>query len=177
MTEATLKTNIYNWLKLIAPTLWVGAGNARPTNTIAYVWHMDENARPATPLLEGRLSLNSRIGRDMPGSPDINGSQTYTGDREEMLYLTAIGKGSIDLLNTIRNSIEDTTIRPTISANSFLVVEAQPVMDAHQYLDSMPEDRATLDLRIRFIDTWTTASGKPGVIETAPMPPSNYKVN
>ena len=115
--------------------------------------------------------------RDMPGSPDINGSQTYTGDREEMLYLTAIGKGSIDLLNTIRNSIEDTTIRPTISANSFLVVEAQPVMDAHQYLDSMPEDRATLDLRIRFIDTWTTASGKPGVIETAPMPPSNYKVN
>ena len=169
MTEANLKTYIFTWLQLIVPALWVGAGNARPANKTAFLWHMDNNARPATPLLEARLSNDSRIGRDAPSSPDSYGSQTYTGDREEFLYLTAMGKGSIDLLKSIRNAIEDTTIRATIAANNFTVIESRPIIDAHQYLDSMPEDRGTMDLRIRFVDSWTTASGKPGTIDTANM--------
>ena len=72
-----------------------------------------------------------------------------------------MGIGSIDLLKSIRNAIEDTTIRATIAANNFTVIESRPIIDAHQYLDSMPEDRGTMDLRIRFVDSWTTAYGKP----------------
>jgi len=172
VTEATLKTAIFDWLQTIVTTLWVGDLSARPINTIAFVWHMNDVSRPATPILEGRMSNENRIGRDTPGSPNVNGAQTYTGDREEMLYLTAIGTGALDVLKSIRNAVEDMTVRPTIAANSFTIPDCQAIVDAHIYLDSMPEDRATLDMRIRFVDTWTTASGKPGIIETAVQTPT-----
>jgi hypothetical protein len=166
MSEATLKTAIFNWLQTVIAALWVGVGNARPANKIAFVWHMDQNARPATPLLEARLSNDLRIGRDV-AKQNSNGSQSYTGDREEMIYFTAMGPGAMDTLKTIRNAVEDETLRPTMAANSFTVVEAHQIIDAHTYLDSMPEDRGTIDLRIRFVDTWSTVAGKPGIIETA----------
>jgi len=169
MTESELKTAIYTWLATVVSTLWVGNLAARPDNKTAFVWHMDNDGRPATPLLEARLSNDSRVGRDYPGAIDIHGSVAYTGDREEMVYLTAMGELAVDILKTIRNAVEDTTVHPTFSVNKFIIVEAHPIVDAHQYLDSMPESRATMDLRIRFVDTWTTASGKPGTIDTANM--------
>jgi len=166
MSEATLKTDIFNWLQSIVPALWVGEGDLRPANKTAFVWHMLDNSRPATPVLEGRLSTRNRIGRDS-WEQNANGSQNYTGDREEMLYLHFFGNGAEDVLTSIQNAIEDTTMRPTYETNGFLIVENHPIIDAHQYLDSMPEDGATLDLRIRFIDTWSTAVAKPGIISTA----------
>ena len=166
MTESILKTDIFNWLLAVIPTLYVGDLSVRPAGTIAFVWHMSDISRPATPLLEGRLSNDARIGRDY-SKQNSNGSQAYSGDREEWLYFTSIGPGAVDTLKSIRNSIEDTTARPTFAGNSFIIIETQPIVDAHQYLDSMPEDRATLDLRIRFLDAWSTAAGKPGIIETA----------
>jgi hypothetical protein len=169
MTEAELKNNIYTWLKTIVPALYVGDLSARPAGSIVFVWHMLSVTREASPILEGRIAVDTRIGRDTPSSPDVHGSETYTGDREEMLYLHFFGKNSVDYLKSIRNATQDATVRPTVNANGFTVVECHPVLDAHQYLESMPEDGATVDMRIRFIDTWTTESGKPGTIETADM--------
>lgn len=171
MTEATLRTAIYTWMKSIVPAFWVGGPAdlehpTRPSGSIAFIWHMEENSRPATPFLECRISIEQRIGRDAPAGPDVYGSFKYTGDREAMLYMTSFGPGAMDTLKSIRNATQDTTVIPTMAANGFLIVEAHPIVDAHQFLDSMPEDRGTLDLRIRFIDTWTTASGAPGEIDT-----------
>lgn len=174
MTESTLKTAIYNWMATILTTLYVGDVSARPVGSIAFMWHMLTVNRPATPILEGRLSVEERIGRDAPGAPDIHGSETFVGDREGMLYLRFFGNGARDALVALRNATQDPTVRPTMSANSFMISETQPIVDAHQYLDTASEDGAMLDMRIRYVDTWTTASGAPGTINTANQ---SYKVN
>ncbi len=171
MTESTLRQAIYTWLSSVLSALWVGDLSERPDNKIAFVWHMEDQTRPATPILEARLSNESRIGRDSIG-PVSNmaghvGEQKMTGDREEMLYLTLFGPGAVDYLRLIRNATEDNALRATFDDDSFIVVECMPILDAHEFLDSMPEDRATMDLRLRFIDTWTTNCG--GIIEIVNM--------
>jgi hypothetical protein len=124
---------------------------------------MEDSSRPATPILEGRLSSDVRIGRDKQLAPDaITDQSVVYGDREIMFYLTAFGIGSVDNLKTIRNAIEDNMTRPTYSVNNFAIAECSPILDAHVFLDTMPEDRATMDLRLRYIDSWTNA---PGIIQ------------
>jgi hypothetical protein len=129
---------------------------------------MEQGSRPATPILEGRLSADVRIGRDSVSAPSMVaghvGEQTITGDREFVLYLEYFGPGALDALKTIRNATNVPLLLAPLQQNKIAVVDCMQVMDAHEFLDSMPEDRATLDIRMRYSETMTTT---PGIIEHA----------
>lgn len=168
MTESALRGYVYTWLASVLSTLWVGDLSARPAGKVAFVWHFEPNSRLSTPILEGRMSADDRLGRDTV-QPPINttghvGEQTVIGDREAMLYLHWFGPGALDGLKTIRNMSEDPLLRPNWLANNFIIVECLGIIDAHQYLDSMQEDGATMDLRLRYSENWTA---NPGIIEHA----------
>ena len=170
MTEQDLKDNIYDWLKSVLSTLWAGENDAddsaRPDGTIEFVWHMEDESRVKTPFLEGRISNMDRIGWDESGSPDkTTASVTYQGDREVMLYLDIRGSGAMDNLNMIRNATQDTTQAPNVKDNGFCFVQCGPVIDAHTFIGPMPEDRALMDIRLRYVESWTTRTGAPGIIE------------
>ena len=168
MTEQALRDYIYLWLATILTTLWTGTGGTRPAGKVEFVWHMEENSRPLIPILEGRIGMDNRLGRDSISNPVASGptgyKQTMAGDRECMLYLHWFGTGALDGLKTVRNMVEDPILRPMILRDYFTVVEVHPVIDAHQYLDTKSEDGATLDLRLRYSESWT---GDIGIIEHA----------
>jgi hypothetical protein len=167
MTEEYLKETLFAWLQGIIPGLWVGTGGTRPANVTEFVWHMEPGSRPLTPLLECRLTSDTRIGRDYPSAPDAaKGSQIYTGVRDIMLYLNYMGEGAMTALKAIRNATHDRTKITYLQDRGIAFREAHPIVDAHVFLGTMPEDRAIMDMRFGFTDNWSTVAGIPGIIET-----------
>ena len=170
MTEAKLREILFDWMQSIIPALWYGNEANRQPNTIAFLWHMENTARPKTPLLEGRLTSENRIGRDWPGALDATlGNQPFYGDREIMLYLNFMGKYAIDYMKAIRNATNDPTQLGPLQSKGVAFVDCQPILDAHEWLGTLPEDRATMDMRLRYYDTWHTQKGRPGIIEHVNM--------
>jgi hypothetical protein len=138
----------------------------RPTGAPEFLWDYDDTSRPAVPFLHGLLTNENRIGRDGASAPsNSTGSVSYCGDRETMLYLQAVGSGSRDMLNSIRNATQDNTVAPSITVDSFCFVESSNITNVSSFIDSMPEPRSALDLRLRYVETWTTGSDLPGIIE------------
>jgi len=169
MLESTLRGYLYDWFASVLPALWVGTGGTRPAGKTEFVWHMENNARPATPVLEGRMSADSRIGRDtvansVSGATGHVGEQTITGDREFMVYLHWFGPGALDGLKTIRNATNDPLQLQSIQSKGIAIVDCLPIIDAHIYLDTMTEDGAMMDMRFRYYETFITI---PGLIEHA----------
>jgi hypothetical protein len=164
--ELYLRESIFDWIQIVVPEVWAGQADFRPRESIEFIWHMEEEGRPRTPLLQGRLAHTLRIGRDTIGNILPQGNYQITGDREIMLYLTSYGEQASGALRTIQNKINDPTLLVSIQLKGIAIIDAEPIIDAHVYLDSMPEERATMDIRLRFIHQWSTALGSPSVIET-----------
>ena len=168
-TEAQLRSALFRWIRTVITTIWQGVESVRPASgTVEMVWHMQGEGRPGTPFIEGRLGGDVGLGRDV-AETQTDGSQTLYGDREIMLYLAWFGPGAMDGLKAIRNAAGNAAQTATLYEAGIAIRSPEPVLDAHQYLDTMPEDRATLDLRLGFVDSWNTGSGQPGVIESAGM--------
>ena len=72
-----------------------------------------------------------------------------------MLYLQFFGAGSIDALEKIVDATDMTEMIDALQADGITPVECQPVLDAHVFLDTMPEDRAILDIRFRTTSEWS----------------------
>ena len=158
MTEISLRENLYDWIQGVLNSFL-------PANAATFIWHMQDISRPSTPILEGRLSNDIRIGRDTVNAPDNDGVQIVDGDREFVLYLTYFGTGAWNALQVIRNATHDPYQVGLLQSNGIAIIECHPILDAHVYLDTMPEDRATMDIRMRLVDSWTTQSA--GLIEHA----------
>jgi hypothetical protein len=163
LSELYLQRKLFDWIVTILP-LWNGASTR--TTEIAFVWHMQDMPRYATPLLMGRISAVQRIGRDVPFMPDNSGARRGAGIREFMLYLQFFGPGAIDALSKIVDATDMPEMITDLQADGITPVECHDVLDAHVFLDTMPEERAMLDIRFRTTSEWSHTID---VIESAEM--------
>lgn len=152
-SELYLQRKLFDWINSIIP-LWDGV-SARAAGALALVWHMQDMPRYAMPLLMGRISAVQRIGRDVPFMPDNSGARRGAGIREFMLYLQFFGPGAIDALEKIVDATDMPEMIADLQADGITPVECQDVLDAHVFLDTMPEERAMLDIRFRTTSEWS----------------------
>jgi hypothetical protein len=152
LDEKYLQRRIYEWIHSIIP-LWDAAGT-RTTGYPVMVWHMQDITRYATPIIMGRISALAKIGRDAVFAPDNTGSKRQAGSREFMLYLQYFGPGALTKLQKISDATEDGALIATLQQDGIVPVWPEPVADAHVFLDTMPEERATLDIRFRTTSEW-----------------------
>ena len=161
-SELYLQRKLFDWIGTILD-LWDGTSTRDPAE-IALVWHMQDMPRYKTPLLMGRISAVQRIGRDIPFMPDNSGARRGAGIREFMLYLQFFGAGAIDALSKIVDVTDMPEMIDALQADGITPVECHDVLDAHVFLDTMPEERAMLDIRFRTTSEWSHAID---VIESA----------
>jgi hypothetical protein len=162
--EGVAENLLYDWLVPILGLWEEGRNHDQPLRTAGQpvmVWHMQQAPRPATPLLEGRISAIVKIGRDSIGAPDHNGYSKIVGTREYMLYLQYFGDRAIDNLIKIRDACEDPGRLGILYASGTTPVEASEPLDAHAFLGTMPEDRAMMDIRFRTTTKWVSRGETP----------------
>jgi hypothetical protein len=153
LDEEYLQRKIYEWISTII-TL-TNSPESRAMGSVAMVWHMQDMPRFKTPILMGRLSAFQKIGRDAVFMPDNAGSKRQAGIREFMLYLQFFGANALTQLQKISDATEDSASIATLQEDGITPVLPEPVMDAHQFLDTMPEDRGILDIRFRTTSEWS----------------------
>jgi hypothetical protein len=162
LDETYLQRKLYDWISTML-TL-TSNPDTRAAGSVAMIWHMQDLPRFATPILMGRISAIEKIGRDAVFHPDNNGSKRQAGIREFMLYLQYFGAGAITALQKIADAVEDLAAIATLQEDGISPVWATPVLDAHQFVGTEPEDRAILDIRFRTTSEWNTVID---VIESA----------
>ena len=83
-----------------------------------------------------------------------------------MLYLQFFGPHAIDSLSKIVDTTDMPEMIDALQADGITPVECHDVLDAHVFLDTMPEERAMLDIRFRTTSEWSHTID---VIESADM--------
>jgi hypothetical protein len=176
MTETILHQAIFNVLQPIL-NVWLEGrdtpATVRAAGQVQLVWHMQGEPRMKTPIIEARLSGFGSRGRDYISAPyEVESGtppathlkQDRLGNRNFMLYLTYFGNGAIDQLNKVKDAFELQYYLNILRAGSCTAISVGPVIDAHVYLGTIPEDRASLDIEMR---TWSeeTLTDKVGIIE------------
>ena len=154
LTEKELQDHIFDWLQEILP-LWDGTGT-RSTTEIVFVWHFQDLGRYKTPVLEGRITDITKIGRDYIASPDENGDVNITGNREFTLILNYFGEGAIGQLEKVANATEDPVLLALLQSVGVATVDYSPIIDLHEFVDTAPEERAKLEIRMRHDSSWTS---------------------
>jgi hypothetical protein len=154
LDEEYLQRRIYEWINSVMP-LWNGIGG-RTAGSSAMVWHMQDIHRWPTPVLMGRISALHKIGRDAVFQPDNNGSRRQAGEREFMLYLHYFGVNALTLMNKVSDMVQDAESTKDLREDGVTPVWPEDVIDAHQYLDTMPEEGALLDIRFRTTSEWSS---------------------
>ena len=130
-------------------------------DVLSAVYSSDDHTILITPEANTRLYVT----HDLSG---ITGSMTFTvgnakmnGTREFMLYLQYIGADALDKMCIVRDSIEDPGFLDMLFDRGVTPVDASEPIEASEYLDSMPEERAVLDIRFRSSVEWLTNVGSP----------------
>lgn len=168
LSETTIQDGIFDWLDEVG-AIWNGTGT-RPTDLPLFVWHMEQEPRFALPLLMGRISGTGKVGWDFFGQPVdevISSVNMYprqrSGTREFTLYLEAFGKQAFDVLAKVQDACDDISSMVDLYSAGITVVDCGTVVDAHAFLGTMPEERATLEINMR--TTSESILGSIGIIE------------
>jgi len=154
LDETYLQKKLARWIATILD-IWNGTGTQG--TQIAFIWHMQGQGRYPVPSLMGRISAVQRIGRDVPFMPDNSGARRGAGIREFMLYLQFFGPHAIDSLSKIVDATDMPEMIASLQEDGITPVECDDVLDAHIFLDTMPEERALLDIRFRTTSEWSHA--------------------
>lgn len=154
LDEKYLQRRIYEWINTLFP-LWDTAGT-QPAGTVTMIWHMQDLGRYPTPILMGRISAIGRVGRDAVFPPDNTGNRRQAGARGFMLYLQYFGAGALTALSKIYDASDDGECTAVLRADGIVPIERQDVLDAHAFVDTMPEERAMLDIRFYTTSEWFT---------------------
>ncbi|HMD67759.1 MAG TPA: immunoglobulin domain-containing protein [Chitinivibrionales bacterium] len=154
LDEKYLQRRLAEWINSIF-LLWDGTGT-QPPGTVAMIWHMQTNTRFPTPFLMGRISAIGRVGRDAVFPPDDAGKRRQAGARGFMLYLQFFGPEALTALSKIYDASDDGECTAVLRADGIVPIERQDVIDAHAFVDTMPEDRAMLDIRFYTTSEWFT---------------------
>jgi hypothetical protein len=162
LDEEYLQRKLFTWISSIID-IWDGTGT-RGANQIAMVWHMQDVQRYPTPVLMGRISAVQRVGRDCWFNPNSDLKRRLAGIREFMFYLQFFGAGAIGQLEKIVDATDSPSEIADLQGDGITPVECEQIIDAHVFLDTMPEERAILDIRFRTTTEWLKQID---VVETA----------
>lgn len=119
------------------------------------IW-LDQNfPRPSIPYIGLRIQEIRNIHHDFIDKPDTDGVATTNGDREIVLNVETFGETSLDIINTIRNSLEKYSVNAALADNGLSFKEADNVIDLSELLDTKIEKRYRLNIvfHARNIDT------------------------
>ena len=154
ITETKLQDAIFDWLSTVV-SIWDGTGT-RPAGKIQFVWHFQQEPRFSLPLIMGRVSGVDKIARDWFSQPveEIISSvnmfnRQHSGTREFTLYLESFGEEAFAQLAAVQDACDDIQSLATLWEQGITIIEPSSIVDAHAFLGTMPEERATLEIRMR----------------------------
>ena len=150
----TVKTNIFNWAKLVLPV-----------NTPVIMYY--ENApRPPQNYVTINISSYVEIGEDYTPRPKINaGDVEQVGDREFTVQLQAYGGDAMGTLETLRYSLQKQTILDTLRVNGLVFAQQFPIVDITELVNSRFEPRASMDVLFRMAQTYGDTLGTIATVE------------
>ena len=125
----------------------------------------NQNApRPPSPYWTMRLSVGRKVGRDqLSQGVTAQGDQTVAGAREITLQVQRIGTGSVSAMEDLRDNLSKTSVVEKWFTSKLSVYDMGEVQDLTTLLDAQLEERASLDLFIRF---GTKLLDNVGIVET-----------
>lgn len=153
IVENVLQEAIYDWIDAFLP-LWDGTGsqNGKPLLT----WHMQQAPRPATPLIMARISGLRRIGQDYISRPRnemidsvMKPAVQQSGTREFTLYLEYFGPNASDAFSKIVDASQNRFSMGPLESVGICIFNNSSIADAHQFLGTVPEERALVELEMR----------------------------
>jgi hypothetical protein len=152
-SELAIQRALWDWINTVIPLYTTGD---RTPGIPALVWHMQQMPRVATPLIMGRLSNIRKTSRDYLSQPReevIDSVNMFavqqSGTREFKLYLEYFGIDAIDNLSKIQTAADTIPGLSFLWDNGIAVIEPGEVVDMHEFLGTMPEERALLEIRMR----------------------------
>lgn len=141
-----IENTIYDWA-------------AEVLGNVPVIWYHENAPRPVEPYVALHVETLNSVKRDY-----ISGGGKITGNREFILLCQAIGRGSIDLLEKLKTSLERPEILAKLNANGIVFADRMAIVCISEVVDSRWEERHQLDLKFRFAQTDVDGSG---VIEHA----------
>ena len=175
MTETLLQDAIFNWLQPVL-NLWkegrdTGATPRAPGQCQMF-WHMQEAPRVDTPILMGVINGLEKVGRDYYAQPlkttdehDVDHiTQKSNGTRNFSLHLQYFGNDALTQLSKVVRACDNQASLDTLRAGGATAVFPHPIIEAHTFLGTTPEDRAILDIDMRTSD-YVESTDEVGIIE------------
>lgn len=142
-TRTSLEDALVAWVVLVFPT-----------GRCALGW--GGGPRPALPYLTVRIMGVDPIGQDDRGPVDLTtGVQVIYGDRLLQVSVQGYGPGALDKVRAMANSIWKETVASVLLAAGLCAHNPGPVNDLTQFLETVPEERAHVDIKfgIKDLDT------------------------
>lgn len=124
------------------------------------IWEKQDAPRPRSPYLTMRLfSLRGSGGMDELRRTATAGEIEVVGPREITCSIQWFGPGAIDGLAKLSQAFQRPTIVDRCASLGFAVFSVEAVQDVGITLDSRWEERAALDVHVRYMQSVTDAPG------------------
>jgi hypothetical protein len=157
---------------------WVAAVVAEAGRTDPVIWDNDDGPRPEAPFISLTFT-----GTDTPGFPDYSmveatpenpgGVQTISRFVKRSLTMYAFGKRAMDLLETIKASIEREAYIEMLSKKGLVIPQAFDVRENPAVYSDSTEEAAVFDF---FVTYTRVITDTPGWIETVDITPEEIPI-
>jgi hypothetical protein len=152
---------------------WVAAVVAEEGRTDPVIWDHDDGPRPAAPFISLTFT-----GTSTPGSPNYRmvevtpenpgGVQTISRFVKRSLTMYAFGERAMDLLETIKASIEREVYIEMLAKKGMVIPQALEVLENPAVYSGSTEEAAMFDFFVTYTRVMTDT---PGWIETVDIDP------
>lgn len=123
------------------------------------MWADQDAPAPATTYVTLRPATSTSIGEDYEGAPNDQGVMEVVGNREWMLYMQAFGKGALDALQLLRDTLRLPSVQAAFEAAGFAFIDAERVENLTQLIGQNMNERGALDVRFRGNSSLTDTVG------------------
>lgn len=147
MEFAPFKTAIYNWFK--------------KQSDITVIWADQASPRPARPygslkVISGPVKLG---GQDNLRQDPVTGALLLNGPRQITVSMNVYGEEAMDILSTVRDSLDDPSVIDELDAQGLSVSEDGSVQNLTEALETHFETRAQMDVIFMLQEERATAVG------------------
>lgn len=136
------------------------------------VFNDQTSPQPSKPYISMKVGSIVDIGQsDARESIDNSGDSIFTGNREFTLSIQSYGDNALNILSTIKDSLDDEAELQTLRDNGVVFVDQLLFDDITELLETTWEERGQMDLLLR---TTSVSSHQVGIIESVYLR-STYK--
>lgn len=155
------KQAFFNYFSPLILGAWAAGGNA---GTPKIIWANPNAPEPLAPCFVLRATLTKTPDHAMLGDVDANGNQTINDQAEASVTVTAVGKGTLPVLEDIATSCRKPSVIAVATAQGLALVDRPRITDVSGMLNAIQiEERGQLVTTVRFVNT---VSDNVGLIET-----------